>query len=499
MSDFGVEAVRVDLVLDERLHIVTELFGVELFQEIDFAFTPASEAAEHVDQLSTRIDSALEIASRAGRTSYLGLGYWNDTSDPRTCEVIAILAARARRLSPGTRVYYTTPFIEYDQCADTVDFVLLDSKDRQRPVELVRQWRRYHDNPVGIAALGEPVVPDSRSGYRVPESAEAQARHIESALAELINDEQLVAVFINRWIHRRPVGPEAVSIAGDYGILRPDGGIRPAADVVKGFYTGRQRVFAFPAGTTRQTDYSWMNLIVFITTALFGLTYYSSPDLRSLLRRYFISHPFYLEKVYDGREVTMGMSLFLLGCLAVAGSIVGTSVVILLRSTNVWFALTSMVPSTLSLGLRAGARNPGFLMVAFSILFILVALVWAIGLSAVTRGSKRLRPSQTLLVTVIPRWPAAIIGLLVLVLLNWHIDAHVAVVGAIAAAWLSVAIVYTARMFSDYLRLLGISALLTMPILVLAMLFAAATVWLIVVTQDLLPEMTFLWNLATLA
>ncbi len=62
---------------------------------------------------------------------------------------------------------------------------------------------------------------------------------------------------------------------------------------------------------------------------------------------------------------------------------------------------------------------------------------------------------------------------------------------------MSVVIVYTGRMLSDYLRLLGITALLTIPVLFLALILIAATGWLLVATQNLLPELTFLWNLAT--
>jgi len=138
-----------------------------------------------------------------------------------------------------------------------------------------------------------------------------------------------------------------------------------------------------------------------------------------------------------------------------------------------------------------------FLVLTFAGLFALVALLWAVVLSWLTPTTKKLRTAQTLLITVMPRWPVAIIGLLVLVVLNWQIDAPVVIIAAAAGVWLTVVIVYTGRMFSDYLRLLGITALLTIPVLILALTLFAATGWLVVATQNLMPELTFLWNLAT--
>ena len=497
ISEYGVQVVRVGLVHDENTYVLSDLFGVEFFQEIDLAFAPAEVAAARTDELVAQIDSMLEVASRMSEAIYLGLGYWNDTSDDRTCTTLSALANAAHRRFAAVRTYYITPFIEDDKCSHTVDFVLLDSKDQGDPTNLIERWRRTHDTPVGIAALGAPVRPQAGTGYLVPGSPEAQARFIESTLTELLEDDSLVAVFVDRWVESNGRGALSNDIDGDFGIISPDGSPRPAAEVVRGFYTGRQRVFAFPAGSRAPIDYSWMNLLAFVTAALFGFTFYSSLGLQSVLRRYFLSHSFYLEKVGDGREAAIGISLFLLACLSIAASIVGTALVTHLRLTNLWFALTAWLPGSLSWALRVGERYQGLLVLTFAVLFALVALLWAVVLSWLTPTTKKLKPAQTLLLVVMPRWPVAIIGLLVLVVLNWQVDAPVVVIATGTGVWLSVVIVYTGRMFSDYLRLLGITALLTIPVLFLALTLIAATGWLFVTTQNLLPELIFLWNLAT--
>ena len=497
ISEYGVQAVRVDLVLDENLYVLSNLAGVRLFQEIDLAFAPAEVAVARSDELVGQIDSMLDVASRMGEMIYLGLGYWNDTSDDRTCTTLSDLSTAAHRRPVSVRTYYITPFIEDDRCSHTVDFVLLDSKDQGDPTKLIERWRSTHDTPVGIAALGAPVRPRAGTGYLVRGSVEAQARLIESTLTELLEDDGLVAVFIDRWAESKERGALANEIDGDFAIVSPEGSPRPAAAVVRGFYTGRQRIFAFPAGNPASMDYSWMNLIAFVTAALFGFMFYSSLGIQSVLRRYFFSHSFYLEKVGDGRETTIGISLFLLACLSIAASIVGAALITHLRLTNLWFALTAWLPGPLSLALRVGARYQGLLVLTFAGLFALVALLWAVALSWLTPAAKKLRPAQTLLLVVMPRWPVAIIGLLVLVVLNWQIDEPIVFIATGTGVWLSVVIVYTGRMFSDYLRLLGITALLTIPVLFLALTLLAAAGWLFVTTRNLLPELIFLWNLAT--
>ncbi|MFC2085720.1 hypothetical protein ACFLRO_00755 [Bacteroidota bacterium] len=497
MSSAGIQAVRIDLVLDENVYVLSDMFGIALYQEIDLGFSPAVIESGRIEEFAADIDSALDMGSRFGGGRYLGLGYWNDTSDERMCAALSTLADAARANHSQVSIYYITPFVDDDRCSDVVDFVLLDSKNLRNPVDMVERWRNNHDTPVGIAALGVPVFNRAGRGYLSSDTPEAQARYLETMLTELMGDQRLVAVFVDRWIERVPQRLNAVGIDGDFGILEPDSSPRPAMKVVEGFYTGRQRVFAFSTGNPVSSDYSWLNLVAFVAAALFGFGYYSSLGLRSLLRRYFLSHSFYLEKVGDGRDATIGTSLFLLACLSFAASIVGMALVAQLRSTSLWFVLMAWAPKAVSWGFRAGVRYQSLLIPTFSGLFALVTLLWALGLSSLTRGKKRLGFAQTLQLAIMPRWPVAIIGLLVLVVINWQIEAPLIIMAVGTAVWLSVVTVFTGRMFSDYLRLLGITALLTIPVLLLALAVVAATGWLVIVTNDIVPELTFLWNLAT--
>ncbi|HLE56053.1 MAG TPA: hypothetical protein VJB15_03150 [Rhodothermia bacterium] len=499
ISAHGANAVRLPLVLESNLHVAADFFGVTLFQELDARFLPAKRIVEQRERLTAQLDSAIEVASNAEGRHRFGLGYWVDTSVPSSCGVLEELSERVHRRIPNAETYYVSAFIESDVCSHAVDFILLDADATSAGIDLVRRWRRRSDTPVGISSVGFAVRPDAGYGYRSAHSAEFQARMLELELGRLLADPELKAVFVEQW-RVRGIGdhPNAAEVS-DSGIMAPDGTARLSSGVVRGLYTGNQRVFAIDAGDTSGFDFSWINLISFLSVALFGLTYYGSIGLRSIVRRYFLSHSIYIEKLSDGREATIGTSLFLLLCLSLAASVVGMIVLTDLSGTRLWNPILHWLPKRLSYQLEIGVARPGILVPAFASLFAFVTLIWAGILSISTRGKKHLRFGQTLLCAVMPRWPVALIGLLALAMLNWKIEAPGAVLIAVMAFWFAVVITYTGRMFSDFLRLLGIRALWTIPVLLLGLAFVAGIVWLAVVTNDLVPELEYLWNISSRA
>lgn len=492
----GAEAVRTALVLDPNVQIVGDLFGVSFFQELDARFMPAARFAERRPEMTAALDSAIETASQFDARQQFGLGYWVDTSVPETCQVIRDLSDRVHDRLPAAQTYYVTAFIESDICAEAVDFVLVDAEGASPVSDLVHRWRIHSDVPVGISSIGFPVREDAGHGYRSTFSAEYQARMLERELRYLLGDRNLRAVFVDRWRARTKLSDEATDKVGDYGITAPNGDARPASDVVRGLYTGNQQVFAFDAGKRSDDDFSWINLISFLSVTLFGLTYYGSISLRSIVRRYFLSHSIYIEKLSDGREATVGTSMFLLLCLSLAASVVGMTVLTDLSGTRLWHPILHWLPGWLSEPLQIGLARSGLLIPVFASLFAIITLLWAAILSISTRGTRRLRFGQTLLTAVMPRWPVALIGLLALVMLNWRIDAPGFVLLAVMGVWFTVVLTYTGRMLSDFLRLLGIRALWTVPVLFLGLCLLAVSVWLFVVTNDLQPEIGYLWNIA---
>jgi len=497
ISAHGANAVRLPLVLESNLHVAADFFGVALYQELDARFLPAQRIVEQRERLTAQIDSAIEVASNAEGRHRFGLGYWVDTSVPSSCGVLEALSERVHRRIPNAETYYVSAFIESDVCSHAVDFVLLDADATSAGIDLVRRWRRRSDTPVGVSSVGFAVRPDAGYGYRSAYSAEFQARMLEVELGRLLADPDLKAVFVEQWRVRGIADHPNAAQVSDSGIIAPDGTARLSSGVVRGLYTGDQPVFAIDAGDTSGFDFSWINLISFLSVALFGLTYYGSIGLRSIVRRYFLSHSIYIEKLSDGREATIGTSLFLLLCLSLAASVVGMIVLTDLSGTRLWDPILHWLPKRLSYQLEIGVARPGILVPAFASLFALVTLIWAGILSVSTRGTKHLRFGQTLLCAVMPRWPVALIGLLALVMLNWKIDAPGAVLIAVMGFWFAVVITYTGRMFSDFLRLLGIRALWTIPVLLLGLAFVAGIVWLTVVTNDLVPELEYLLHISS--
>lgn len=496
IAQHGVRAVRSPLILDPKVHIVADFFGLTFFQELDARFLPAARLVERRVEMASALDSAITAASGIEGPQRFGLGYWIDTSDPRACEVLEALSDRVHQSLPGAQTYYVSAFIESDLCSGAVDFVMLDAEGETSVDPLLNRWRMHGETPVGISNLGFRVRGSADAGYRSRFSPQHQARMLERLLTELLADRNLRAVFVDRWRIGPDVSPRVAADVGDFGIIAPDGRPRPAAEVVKGLYTGNQRVFAFDAGERSGNDFSWINLISFLSVMLFGLTYYGSISLRSLVRRYFLSHSIYLEKIGDGREPTVGTSMFLLLCLSLAAAVVGVTVLTDMSGTRLWYPILDWLPAWLSDPLQIGVARSGLLVPVFAALFGLVALLWAAILSISTRGTKHLRFGQTLLIAVMPRWPVALIGLLALVILNWRIDAPGFVLIAVVGVWSAVVMIYTGRMLSDFLRLLGIRALWTVPVLLLGLFVLAAAVWLIVVSNDLQPELGYLWNIA---
>ncbi|HUF08655.1 MAG TPA: hypothetical protein VMO47_04995 [Rhodothermales bacterium] len=499
ISAHGANAVRLPLVLESNLHVAADFFGVTLFQELDARFLPAQRIVEQRERLTAQIDSAIEIASKAEGRHRFGLGYWIDTSVPSSCGVLEALSERVHRRISNAETYYVSAFVESDVCSHAVDFVLLDADAASAGIDLVRRWRRRSDTPVGISSVGFTVRPDAGSGYRSVHSPEFQARMLEGELTRLLADRDLRAIFVEQWRVRGLADRPSAAKVSDSGILAPDGTARPSSAVVRGLYTGDQHVFAIDAGEASGSDFSLINLVSFLSVALFGLTYYGSIGLRSIVRRYFLSHSIYIEKLSDGREATIGTSLFLLLCLSLAAGVVGMTVLTDLSGTRLWDPILHWLPESLAYQLEVAVTRPSILVPAFASLFALVTLIWAGILSVSTRGSKRLRFGQMLLCAVMPRWPVALIGLLALVMLNWRFEAPGFVLIAVMGFWFAVVITYTGRMFSDFLRLLGIRALWTIPVLLLGLAFVAGIVWLAVVTNDLVPELEYLWNVSSRA
>ncbi len=186
----GVDAVRTTVLRDERLLALADSLGLALYQDLPVAYLPAPALYDTLDAAARMLEAALERARGHPSARHFGLTSYSDTSTPAACAYVEALADRVRRHGPpGSRAYYLTPFARADPCAGAVDLVLLDALNRARPEALLDRWRAAHPDAsarVGLGALGTWIDPQAARGRRVPHSAEAQARYLETHLSTLL-------------------------------------------------------------------------------------------------------------------------------------------------------------------------------------------------------------------------------------------------------------------------------------------------------------------------
>src|SRR5690606_10614355 len=253
MRRAGVRAVRTGLLADTLLLRAGDLLGLAFYQDLPIANLPAPALLDTLVHAERLLEGALALAARYRSARHFGLALYSDTSDPRARPYFERLTALVHATGPeGSRAYYLTRFPEDDRCDRQVDLVLLDARDGD-PEALLARWRRTHETAAGIGAFGAAVRPGREGGWRIPGTLAAQARTLELGLGAMMEGEAPAAFFVYRWRDGRTdaVLDQRAEVQGvGYGLMDEGGRPRPALAVVRGFYTGTQRVFAFDAGTS---------------------------------------------------------------------------------------------------------------------------------------------------------------------------------------------------------------------------------------------------------
>ena len=407
----------------------------------------------------------------------------------------AELTKRAR--DAGYQTYYVTRFIEQDRASELVDFVLLDLREQEDARQLLRRWRRVHDTPVGIGALGTFVRPGVDGGYTIPNSRQAQARYLEDQLDVLAQD-SLAALFVYRW---RDIadGPTLGSSAEpSYGLLQSDGPSRPAFDVMAGFFTGRQTVFAFDAGNAvdgkpRTLPFVLLGWVVLIL--LTGVALASSRFTR-VASRYFTRHSFYREDIRRGKPVEGWVHFALGGLLALCAGVLLTSILTALWRGGLLGMATSQLLPRLQ-GLLAGLLGQPFVLIGFvALIYLLLLMLNMLWLSVLTVGKRKIKPDQALTLVVWPRWPLLVLLLGAMVLGTLSPETASTLAPLLLLGWFVVEIVAVWRMTFDF------SAISRVPmeraVLVgFGVPFALITIGSIIYLVTIQDELTFFWHLIT--
>ncbi len=498
MAADGVQAVRTSLVLDERLIRVADTLGLQWYQDLPLSHLSAEALQDTTSFARIQLDQWLAVAERHPSLRHVGLSYLSDTSDPAACAVLQELHAAVQdRGPPGSRTYYVTPFTAADVCASTVDDVLLDARTMVHPMKRLHVWQAVHPNtPAGLGAVGTWVRADTLRGLLVPHSPERQARYLERHLGHALSDTAQVAptaVFAYRWRDT----PSADPYARSYGMHTVEGTPRPAADVVAGFYTGRQTVFAFLGGEAPQGAPPWLTLIGWGLIGVLAVVYFRGLRFQSMVARYFGGHNFYQESVREGREVLTG-SLVILAGSALVGLVVLTIVTV--RSVQdvpavLWGvnALPASIQDTAAMLLQNNWQAGGVLALGYGLSLAL----WAgffVGVGRYT--TTPLSGGQALMLVGAPQWPLLLVMVGALTVTSLPPDAARAVVYWLWVATGVVTLWMTGRVLADAMAVMRMPFLLALATLTVSPLFMVGWVALYLIVRHDIP-IRFILHLLT--
>ncbi|MFQ5570630.1 MAG: hypothetical protein ACE5G0_13185 [Rhodothermales bacterium] len=506
MHRMGVEAVRTGLIRHERLLSLADSLGLQFFQELPLDYVPAPQLSDTLEYALRLLEGAVAQARNHPSARHFGLARRSDTSDPQACPFFEQLAERVHR-APGSQVYYLSTFIEAERCADTVDFVLLDALDATDAASLPARWKAAHPTArarVGIGALGWWISARTTTGLRTPRSSQSQARYLETNLGTLLSgttDPLPYAVFVYRW---HDVPTPTPSPARDlnqpyllsYGLHADDGRPRPARDVVAGFYTETQTVFAFPSGDAPPQGIPWILLIGWLVFILIAVPYALSPRLRHMVPRYFLSHGFYREGIREGRDVLLGASVVLLVATALSAGVLGSVFLDVMRQEAAFRFLFRLLPEPVQPIGVALLAQPWMMVLLLGSFYALGIALWTPLLSLASRRRRPLVPGQVLMLVLWARWPFPLLmaGAMIASTLS-HRLAILLMLG-LAGGWMVTTCLAIFRTLRDYAAITRVSFFwiavigLANPLLLLILL---GFVW----SLDLGPALSFFWHLAT--
>lgn len=417
MKAIGVQVVRTGLVNNETVYSAADSLGIQFFQDFPFEYIPAHELQDTLQYAMQILQEALWWAESHPSARHFGISIHNDTSEPNACEFLDALTSRARQMTRHpVKFYAVTSFIEDEQCAGSVNISFLDLLDEKAPLQIAARWQKAHPNQrMSIGAIGtwvRELEENDFDGYALQHSPAFQARYLETNLNALFHPEVgLDAVFVYSWRDRRLAIPSSAQnlsypFRHTYGLKTVRNEVRPSLAVVEGFFTDRQKVFAFPVGRPSGQSVPWIIVLGWLNIALLGVGFANFPRFKPTVRRYFTAHAFYRESVREGRELLFGPNALLLVIVMLAFGITGAVILDAVRSTTAFAVLVRWLPESVGMSLIALLAKPLILIVVLASGFGLGATIWTSILSAVsTRSRRTLLPGQTFILVVWPQWP----------------------------------------------------------------------------------------------
>jgi len=491
----GATAVRLTRLPTDTVAVRADTLGLDLYVDLPVKYVPASQLQASLEGVASVLERLRTLAGQHPSITHVGLAHTADTTVPAACEILRRWTDRVHDGAGSLQTYYITPFAAVaDRCADAVDRPLLDLRGHPAPVSHWQQWRAQ-TNSAGIGALGTWVRPGAASGLRVPHSPEWQARSLERPLGRLIDSTQTSppVLFVSRWQD----ASSPLLASRRYGLLDADGVPRPAARVVRGIYTGTQRVFAFPSGTPPAADSYGLLLLGWGLFALLGGLYAQSLFIRETVTRYFTAPGFYRDALRDGHDLHPGANVLLLGI--VVGTLGATSVRVARLAAQLpgTERVLAVFPSPLRTMGAGGVEHPVMAGVVIGGLALGALGLWMGALVLAARWESRFSFAQGLVLVTWPCWPA-LLALPLALAAGPDAPVSPALFALLLLGGGSIACLYvTGRVLYDYWTVTDLSG---STVLLLSLLSPAALVGALVLLLTTWYDVSvpFLWHLATL-
>ncbi len=417
--------------VQEQIWADAHALGIDIWLDLPLAYRSTAQLRRMNKTVRPALQELAKRVTSNPAVRAIGLGTGLATIEPETCELLRTWASIVRAELDGTEspqraVYYVTPFHpEVDACASAVDGVLLDVRDRGAATAFMQAWRERSPVPVAIGAAGTWIDPSAESGLSVPHSPQRQARELETALTTWLPDlndplrpvrkelqddgyldiaafgerEAPISVFVARW------EDTASPLGRAYGLYTSQGAKRPAADVLRGVYTGTQRVFAFPTGEAPGPDAPRAVLFGWLIVGVLAVIFARRPLFRRATVRYFSAHAFYCDSVREGRETMPIVNVFMLVLVSMAAGVIASVVVEVLRPLMIIEHVVMALGPELGVGIDALIQRPVVMgsVVAGGVAVLL--LLWAIVIGVVVRQWVSLGADQVSMLVLWPCWP----------------------------------------------------------------------------------------------
>ena len=491
----GVTAIRLEsLPPADTVWARADALDLRLFVDLPTSAVSGADLETALRNARPALQKIQQLARTHPSIRAVGLGPGVDTSVRAACAPLQTWTQRVHNRSPRLHTYYVTPFTAaHDQCREAVDLLLLDTRGRDDPIERWHRWEST-DATVGIGALGTWTTPDAPAGLNVPHSPQRQARHLERALSSLTDPNTVKAppVFIYRWQDEASAFPPGRR----YGLHNRAGNARPAAEVVRGFYTGQQRVFAFSSGTAPSTAPVVAILLSWVLVALLGGLYARNPFVRQTVSRYFAAHGFYRDAVQKGRDVGPIENLVLLGGVGIALGIIGALTAQISAPQPEMTLLLDALPPQVQTMIAPGLTHPTLTGLVVGGLTVVLMLVWNALLVLTAQFEGTFSMAQGLMLITWPCWPA-LLGMLIALVAAIRPPVPTGLLGLLLLlGGIGTILAVTIRVLRDYWAVSGVSWPWVLLLLLPSPLIVTLVGLILLVTAYDLP-VSLLWHLVT--